>query len=184
MTLDESLTCVAHLDACGTQATLWELAEGLAQRYPAEVLWRRLRGMTDPYPRRLLVFALYEQPSSATVATRMRGLDNDTDEEVAYYALNYRVKRCEPDALAKMTSPRSRYDAPCEQWATTFAQVGACRYEPGAPFLVGGLRHACLNVVRASEGALLSIYPDAPKAQLATPEQVAAYFLARMKRRH
>ena len=183
MTLEASLACVAHLDECGTQASLWELAEGLAQRYPAEVLWRRLRSVTGPYPRRLLVFALYAQPSSATVAAWMHRLENDEDAEVAYYALNYRVKRCEPDALAKMTAPRSRYGAPCEQWATTFVQVGACRYEPGVAFLVEGLRHSCLNVMRAAEDALLFIYPDAPREQLATPEEVAAYFLARAKRR-
>ncbi|NMO19722.1 hypothetical protein HPC49_35290 [Pyxidicoccus fallax] len=109
----------------------------------------------------------------------MKKLSSDPDDEVAYYALNYRVKQCDREALAKLVAPPYRVRAACEPWATTVSSVGQCRYVPGGRFLLDSLDHACLNVVQAAETGLRALYPDAP-ARFDSPQEQKAYFRERV----
>jgi hypothetical protein len=176
MEFEELLSCAG--DALKCQASDWDLARELARRYDSSVLAARLQRAPGPQ-RRVLAFALYVLPSSPEVASLMKKLSSDQDEELAYYALNYRAKRCEWDALAKLVAPPYRVRAACEQWATTVSLVGQCKYMRGGLFLVDSLDHACLNVVRAAETGLLALYPDAPSS-FESPTQAKAYFRKRV----
>jgi hypothetical protein len=112
------------------------------------------------------------------VAKLMKKLSNDPDEEIAYYALNYRAKRCEKGALAKLVAPPYELRADCMQWATSVSLVGQCKYTPGTRFLVANLDDACLNAVQAAETGLRKLYPDAP-ASFESQEAMKAYFRKR-----
>jgi hypothetical protein len=176
MELEQLLSCSG--DALKCEASDWDLARELARRYDSTVLAARIQRASGDQ-RRVLAFALYVQPSRPEVAKLMRKLSSDRDEELAYYALNYRVKLCERDALAKLVAPPYRVRAACEQWATTVSLVGQCKYMRGGLFLVDSLDHACLNVVRAAEAGLLALYPDAPSS-FESPTQAKAYFRKRV----
>jgi hypothetical protein len=176
MELEQILSCAG--DALKCEASDWDLARELARRYDSAVLSARLPRASGAQ-RRVLAFALYVLPSSPEVASLMKKLSSDRDEELAYYALNYRAKLCERDALAKLVAPPYRVRAACEQWATTVSLVGQCKYTRGGLFLVDSLDHACLNVVRAAETGLLALYPDAPSS-FESPTQAKAYFRKRV----
>jgi hypothetical protein len=179
MELAEVLACAG--DGLKCEASDWDLARELARRYDSAVLSARLPRASGAQ-RRVLAFALYVQPSRPEVARLMKKLSSDRDEELAYYALNYRVKLCERDALAKLVAPPYRIRAACEQWATTVALVGQCHYAPGGPFLVSALEHSCLNVVQAAAAGLRALYPDAPST-FESFDQEKAYFGTRVHRR-
>jgi hypothetical protein len=112
----------------------------------------------------------------------MRRLSRDKDEEIAYYALNYRAKLCDKDALAMLVEPPYRARAACEQWATTVALVGHCRFARGGAFLLASLDHACLNVVRTAETGLRALYPEAP-ASFGSLEEEKRFFSEKLRRR-
>lgn len=172
MELEQLLSCAG--DALKCEASDWDLARELARRYDSTGLSARLPRASGAQ-RRVLAFALYVQPSRPDVARLMKKLSSDRDEELAYYALNYRVKRCERDALAKLVAPPHRIQAACEQWATTVSLVGQCHYLPGGPFLLASLDHACLNVVQAADAGLRALYPGAP-ASFESLQQEKEYF--------
>ncbi|MFP2926905.1 hypothetical protein ACLESO_17240 [Pyxidicoccus sp. 3LG] len=159
MELDEVLSCAGDLAKC--EASDWDLARELARRFDTAVLAARLQRASGAQ-RRVLTFALYVAPSSPEVAGLMKKLSGDRDEEVAYYALNYRARRCDRDALATLVAPPYRVRAACEQWATTVSLVGQCHYVPGGAFLLSSLEHSCLNVVQAAGAGMRALYPDAP----------------------
>lgn len=175
MNLDELMSCAGDAPRC--EALDWDLGRELARRHGIAELSARLQRETGA-KRRVLAFALYSKPSNPDVAKLMKELSSDPDEEIAYYALNYRAKRCEQDALAKLVAPPYEARAACEQWATTVSLVGKCKYEPGGRFLVEYLDHACLNLVLAAEKGLRRLYPDAPSS-FKSVEEEKAYFLKR-----
>jgi hypothetical protein len=172
MELEQILSCAG--DALKCEASDWDLARELARRYDSAVLSARLPRASGAQ-RRVLAFALYVQPSRPELAKLMKKLSSDRDEELAYYALNYRAKRCDREALAKLVAPPYRPRAACEQWATTVSLVGQCQYMPGGTFLLSYLDHACLNVVQAAGAGLRALYPDAPST-FESPTQEKAYF--------
>lgn len=153
------LACAGDPARC--DASDWDLARELARREDAAALLARHARTSGP-ARRVVFFALYLAEPTPTVDALMRRLSRSADEEVAYYALNHRAKRCDPDALQVLSAPPYWIRAACEQWATTVALFGACRFEPGVPFLVWSLRHACLNVVDAAMESLRVLHPEAP----------------------
>ncbi|MCY1023235.1 hypothetical protein [Pyxidicoccus sp. MSG2] len=179
MELEQVLSCAG--DALKCEASDWDLARELARRYDSTVLAARIQRASGAQ-RRVLVFALYVLPPSPEVARLMRKLSSDRDEELAYYALNYRVKLCDREALAKLVAPPYRIRAACEQWATTVSLVGQCQYMPGGSFLLSSLDHACLNVVQAAGASLRALYPDAPSS-FESFDQEKAYFGTRVSRR-
>lgn len=176
MELEEVLSCAG--DALKCDASDWDLAWELARRYDSRVLAARIQRASGAQ-RRVLTFALYAAPSSPEVAQLMKKLSSDRDEEIAYFALNYRAKRCDQEALAKLVAPPYRPRAACEQWATTVSLVGQCQYMPGGRFLLSYLDHACLNVVQAAGAGLRALYPDAPSS-FESPTQEKAYFGTRV----
>lgn len=152
--LEELLSCAGDATQC--DAGHWDLARELSRRHGSKELLARLERASGAQ-RRVLAFALYLEPASPEVSGLMRTLSGDPDEELAYYALNYRLKACEPEALAQLVAPPYRVRAACEQWASTVSLVGQCRYTPGEAFLRDSLDHACLNVVQAAEKGLKAL---------------------------
>ncbi len=175
--LEEILSCADDPVKC--DAGEWELAGELSRRYESKDLLARFQRASEAQ-RRVLVFALYQEPASPKVTSLMKKLSGDRDEELAYYALNYRAKACERGALAKLTAPPYEIRAACAQWATTVSLVGQCKYTPGGAFLLSSLDHACLNVVLAAEEGLKALYPDAP-ASFESMTQTMEYFEKRVK---
>ena len=100
------------------------------------------------------MFALYLLDPSEPVANLMRRQSRSKDEEVAYYALNYLARLCDQGALRQLSAKPYKVRASCEQWATTVAAFGTCRYTGASAFLVASLEHACGNVVAAAETGL------------------------------
>ena len=153
--LEELLSCAGNGEKC--EAGAWDLARELSRRYESKVLVDHFERASGEQ-RTVLAFALYLEPASPKVASLMKKLSGDPDEELAYYALNYRLKACEPDALAALVAPPYRIRAACEQWAVTVSRVGQCRYMPGEAFLRSALEHSCLNVVQAAEEGLRTLH--------------------------
>lgn len=179
MSVDEVLSCASDAERC--QLSEWELARELARRNDVAVLVERLPRAAAPQ-RRVLVFALYSSTPNPKVERLMQHLSHDPDEEIAYYALNYQVKLCDQRALARMTAPPYHVRAACEQWATTVALVGQCRYTLGGSFLLASLDHACLNVIQAAETSLRALYPEAP-ASFESLVDEKAFFRAKLRQR-
>ncbi|MCP3142275.1 hypothetical protein [Pyxidicoccus xibeiensis] len=177
MKLDEVLACAGDPTKC--EASDWDLARVLARRFDTAVLAARIQRASSTQ-RRVLAFALYMKPRSPAVMGFMKKLSSDGDEEVAYYALNYRAKACDRDALATLVAPPYEVRAACEQWATTVSLVGQCHYVPGGAFLLNSLGHACLNVVQAAKTGLRALYPDAP-ATFESESHEKEYFEKRVK---
>jgi hypothetical protein len=175
MKLDEVLSCSGDPTKC--DASDWELAWELARRFGTKELSSHLKRASEAQ-RRVLVFSLYASPSNPDVAKLMKKFSNDPDEEIAYYALNYRAKLCDQEALAKLVAPSYDARASCQQWAVTVSLVGQCKYKPGGRFLVEHLDYACLNIVLAAVESLRALYPDAPSFE--SPAQVKAYFEKRV----
>jgi hypothetical protein len=156
----DALLACAGAGAC--QASDWDLARELARREKPHRLLARLRG-AKPAQRRVLVFALTVIPPDAGVTRALRDAARSDDEEVRYHARNALAKGCDEEALGAFASEPDEVPAPCEQWASTLALVGTCRYAPGARLLVAQLDHACGNVVAAALQSLRVIFPDAPR---------------------
>jgi hypothetical protein len=131
----------------------------------------------------MLIFALYVSRRDPEVSKVMRRLYHDANEEVAYYALNYGAKGCDPEALRILSARPFEPRAACQQWATTVALFGECKYRAATPFLVDSLRHACGNVVNAADESLRALYPDAP-FPFASFSAAAKYFRARRSGRN
>lgn len=180
MSMDAVLSCAEEVERC--QSPDWELARELARRGEVATLLELLPRASAPR-RRVIVFALYLSAPQPEVMKLMRRLSSDADEEIAYYALNYQVKLCELQALAKLTAAPYRVRAACEQWATTVSLIGKCHYTPGGAFLLSSLDHACLNVVQAADSGLRTLYPEAP-ASFESLRNEKAFFRARMRQRH
>ncbi|NOJ92361.1 hypothetical protein HMI51_05335 [Corallococcus coralloides] len=134
MKIDEVLSCAGDAPKC--DASDWDLAQELVRRFDTKDLSSRLQRASGAQ-RRVLVFALYAAPSNPDVAKLMKKLSSDRDEEIAYYALNYRAKLCEKDALAKLVAPPYEPRGACQQWATTVSLVGQCQYMPGGALSPG-----------------------------------------------
>jgi hypothetical protein len=181
LTIDELLDCT--VDATECQASTWDLAWELRRRDTStQTLRERLRRERKEGPRReMLIFALYLSRRDPEVSKVMRRLYHDPDEEVAYYALNYGAKGCEPEALRILSAEPFESRADCQQWATTVALFGECKYRAATPFLVDSLRYACLNVVFAANESLRALYPEAP-FPFRSPSAEAAYFRAKMNK--
>ncbi len=161
MKVDELLACSGDAERC--QASDWDLAGELARREGHDGLLARLAHARSAQ-RRVLLLALYLLEPNEQVAKLMRRQSRSSDEEVSYFALNYLAKLCDKDALRRLSAPPYKVRAACEQWASTVALFGQCRYAPGARFLVQSLGHACGNVVAAADASLRALYPDAPAA--------------------
>jgi hypothetical protein len=179
LTTDALLGCAGDASKCF--ASDWDLARELVRRdLGKRALVERLRREREP-GRTVLFFALYLSPRDPEVSKVMRRLYHDADEEVAYYALNYGAKGCEPEALRILSAEPIESRADCQQWATTVALFGECKYRAATPFLVDSLRYACLNVVFAANESLRALYPEAP-FPFRSPSAEAAYFRAKMNK--
>jgi hypothetical protein len=88
---------------------------------------------------------------------RMRQLWSSSDQEIAYYSLNYLAKLCDREALRRLSAPPYTPRAACQQWATTVGLFGQCRYRQARQFLIESLDHACGNVREAAGESLRAL---------------------------
>lgn len=102
------------------------------------------------------------------------------DGEDLYWPVNYLAKKCEPEALQKLSEGRYRNQG-CMQYETSVKLFGKCKYRPAIPYLVNTAVHDfCGNIIDSAEHSLHAMYPSSPKA-FDKLEDMQKYFCGRAR---